>query len=91
MYVCMPIYRDSYHLSIYLSSKFSRKKMVNKSLDSEIFMNKNNKCRFSYLYLLHNDLTKMKIITIIANNKNNSNNIKNYDNSIYNGNYNKIK
>ena len=54
-------------------------------------MTKNNKCRFSYLYLLHNDLTKMKIITIIANNKNNSNNIKNYDNSIYNGNYNKIK
>ena len=54
-------------------------------------MNKNDKCRFSYLYLLHNDLTNMKIITIIANNKNNSNNIKNYDNSIYNGNYNKIK
>ena len=65
--------------------------MVEESLDSEILMNKNDKCRFSYLYLLHNDLTKMKIITIIANNKNNSNNIKNDDNSIYNGNYNKIK
>ena len=77
MYVCMPIYRDSYNLSIYL-----RKKMVNKSLDSEIFMNKNNKCRFSYLYLLHNDLTKKKIIIIIiANNKHSSNDNKNYNNS----------
>ena len=81
MYVCMPIYRDSYHLSIYLSSKLSRKKMVNKSLDSEIFMNKNNKCRFSYLYLLHNDLTKKKIIIIIANKKHSSNDNKNYNNS----------
>ena len=54
-------------------------------------MNKNDKCRFSYLYLLHNDFTKMKIIIKIANNKNNSNNIKNYDNSINNANNNKIK
>ena len=53
-------------------------------------MNKNNKGRFSYLYLLHNDLTKMKIITIIANNKNNSNNNKNYNNSINNANNNKM-
>ena len=55
--------------------------MVNKSLDSEIFMNKNNKCRFSYLYLLHNDLTKKKIIIIIANKKHSSNDNKNYNNS----------
>ena len=54
-------------------------------------MNKNDKCRFSYLYLLHNDLTKMKIIIIVANNKDNSNNIKNYHNSINNANNNKIK
>ena len=53
-------------------------------------MTKNNKCRFSYLYLLHNDLTKMKIITIIANNKNNSNNNKNYNDSINNANSNKM-
>ena len=65
--------------------------MVEESLDSEIFMNKNDKCRFSYLYLLHNDFTKMRIIIIIANNKNNSNNIKNYHNSINNANNNKIK
>ena len=65
--------------------------MVEESLDSEILMNKNDKCRFSYLYLLHNDFTKMRIIIKIANNKNNGNNIKNYDNSINNANNNKIK
>ena len=40
--------------------------MVKGLLDSEMLLNKNNKCIFSYLYLHHNDLTKMTIVTIIA-------------------------
>ena len=40
--------------------------MVKELLDSEILLSKNNKCLFSYLYLHHNDLTKMTIITVIA-------------------------
>ena len=40
--------------------------MVKELLDSEILLNKNNKCLFSYLYLQHNDLTKIAIITVIA-------------------------
>ena len=36
--------------------------MVKELLDSEILLNRNNECLSSYLYLLHNDLTKMAII-----------------------------
>ena len=40
--------------------------MVKELLDSEILLNKNNKCLCSYLYLHYNDLTKMTIITVLA-------------------------